>query len=117
MQDPRGPRKPVQDNQPSQSRRNLVRTTRPVACQRCQAQMTVNQETDQQILEVLREVRDGQREALRAMEEYRDVVKEQIRVSQSTVQESVTLQRVALKRQRTITLIAPGIVACIAAIA
>ena len=78
----------------------------------------MNQETDQQILEVLREIRDGQREALRAMEEYRHLVKAQIEASQSTVQESVTLQRLALKRQRAVTLIAvPGIVACLAAIA
>jgi hypothetical protein len=78
----------------------------------------MNQETEQQILDVLREIREGQREALRAMEEHRALVKEQIQVSRNTVEESVGLQRLALKRQRAVTFIAvPGILACIAAIA
>jgi hypothetical protein len=78
----------------------------------------MNQETEQQILEVLREIRQGQLEALRAMEEHRALAKEQIQVSRKTVEESVGLQRLALKRQRTVTFIAvPGILACIAAIA
>jgi len=78
----------------------------------------MNPETEQKILEVLREIRDGQREALKAMEEHRALVKEQLQVSRNNVAESVGLQRLALSRQRTVTLIAvPGILACIAAIA
>jgi len=78
----------------------------------------MNPEIERQILEVLREIRDGQREALKAMEEHRALVKEQIQVSRNNVAESVGLQRLALQRQRTITFIAvPGILACIAAIA
>ena len=78
----------------------------------------MNPETEQQILEVLREIREGQREALKAMEEHRALVKEQIQISRNNVAESVGLQRLALQRQRTITIIAiPGILACIAAIA
>lgn len=45
-------------------------------------------------------------------------MQEQIQVSRNNVRESVGLQRLALKRQRIVTLIAvPGILACIAAIA
>lgn len=77
----------------------------------------MNQETEQKILDVLREIREDQREALKAMEEHRSLVQEQIRISRGNVEESVGLQRLALKRQRTITFIAvPGILACIAAI-
>ena len=78
----------------------------------------MSQETEQKILELLREIRDGQREALTAMEEHRSLVKEQIQISRSNVEESVNLQRLALQRQKVVTLIAvPGIIACIAAIA
>lgn len=78
----------------------------------------MNQDTEQKILDVLREIRDGQREALTAMQEHRSLVKEQIQISQSNVEKSVGLQQLALKRQRTITFIAvPGILACMAAIA
>jgi hypothetical protein len=78
----------------------------------------MNQEIEQKILDVLREIREGQRETLTAMEAHRSLVKEQIRISQNNVEESVGLQRLALKRQRAITFIAlPGVLACIAAIA
>ena len=60
----------------------------------------MNQETGQQILDVLRKIRAGQREALVAMEEHRALVKEQIRISRNTVEESVGLQRLASQRQR-----------------
>jgi hypothetical protein len=77
----------------------------------------MNQETEQKLLDLLREIRDGQREALTAMEEHRSLVKEQIQISRSNIEESVNLQRLGLKRQKVITLIAvPGILACIAAI-
>jgi hypothetical protein len=78
----------------------------------------MNQDTEQKILDLLREIRDGQREALSAMEEHRSLVKEQIQISRGNVQESVDLQRLALKRQKVVTLVAvPGVIACIAAIA
>ena len=77
----------------------------------------MNQETEQKLLDLLREIRDGQREALGVMEEHRALIKEQIQISRSNIEESVNLQRLALKRQKVITLIAvPGILACIAAI-
>lgn len=78
----------------------------------------MNQETEQQILEVLRDIREGQREALKAMEQQRALVLGQIETSRQNIAESVGLQRLALSRQRTITWIAvPGILVCIAAIA
>ena len=77
----------------------------------------MNQETEQKLLDLLREIRDGQREALGVMEEHRALIKEQIQISRSNIEESVNLQRLGLKRQKVITLIAvPGILACIAAI-
>lgn len=78
----------------------------------------MKQDTEQKFLDLLREIRDGQREALNAMEEHRSLVKEQIQISRGNVQESVNLQRLALKRQKIVTLVAvPGVIACIAAIA
>ena len=77
----------------------------------------MNQETEQQLLEVLRDIREGQREALIVMQEHRALVKDQIQASRKSIEESVGLQRLALTRQKTVTLVAvPGIVACIAAI-
>ena len=77
----------------------------------------MQEETSQQMLAVLRELRDGQREALRVMEQHRALVEEQIKTSRRTIEESVGLQRLALRRQRFLGLIAiPGILACIAAI-
>jgi hypothetical protein len=77
----------------------------------------MSQETEQQILETLRDIREGQREALQIMSSHRALVEEQLQVSRKRVEESVGLQRLALQRQKTITLIAiPGILACIAAI-
>ena len=78
----------------------------------------MSQETQQQILDTLREIRDGQREILSHLAAQRALAEEQIRKSGQRIDESVGLQRLALQRQKTITLIAiPGILACIAAIA
>ena len=78
----------------------------------------MSQDTEQQILETLRDLRDGQREALQVLSSHRALVEEQLEISRKRAEESVGLQRLALQRQKTITLIAiPGILACIAAIA
>ena len=78
----------------------------------------MSEETQQQILETLREIRDGQREMLSHLAAQHALADEQLRKSRESVEESVGLQRLALRRQGTITLIAvPGILACIAAIA
>lgn len=77
----------------------------------------MTQDAEKQILETLREIREGQREALKIMASHRALVEEQIQISRKTVAESVSLQRLALERQRNLALIAvPGILACIAAI-
>jgi formate dehydrogenase maturation protein FdhE len=72
----------------------------------------------QQLLALLAEIRDGQREIIELLSHQQRLVAEQIQNSRATVTESVNLQRIALQRQRTIIWIAvPGILACIAAIA
>jgi len=78
----------------------------------------MSQEKEQQILGVLREIRDGQREMLGLLAAQRVAAEEQVKKSRESIAESVALQRLGLARQRTVTLIAvPGILACIAAIA
>ncbi len=78
----------------------------------------MSQENEQQILEVLREIRDGQREMLGLLAAQRVAAEEQVKKSRESIAESVALQRLGLARQRTVTLIAvPGILACIVAIA
>ena len=75
-------------------------------------------EYQNRLLETLREIRDGQREIVALLSAQRSLVEEQLKRSYSSVEESIDLQKLALRRQRTITLIAvPGILACIAAIA
>jgi formate dehydrogenase maturation protein FdhE len=72
----------------------------------------------QQLLALLAEIRDGQREIIELLSHQQRLAAEQIQNSRATVTESVNLQRIALQRQHMITLIAvPGILACIAAIA
>jgi len=78
----------------------------------------VTDEYQNRLLETLREIRDGQREIVALLSAQRSLVEEQLKRSHSSVEESIDLQKLALRRQRTITLIAvPGILACIAAIA
>ena len=78
----------------------------------------MSQENEQQILEVLREIRDGQREMLVLLAAQRAAAEEQVKKSRESIAESVALQRLALARQRTVMLIAvPGILVCMAAIA
>ena len=78
----------------------------------------MNQETQQQVVDVLREIREGQREIIKLLSAQQVAAEDHVKKSRESVAESVGLQRLALKRQRTVTLIAvPGILACIAAIA
>ncbi len=78
----------------------------------------MSEENQQQILDTLREIRDEQREIIQLLSAQQAIAQEQIKKSRESVAESVSLQRLALQRQRTVTLIAvPGILACIAAIA
>ena len=77
----------------------------------------MSERRDEEMLAVLREIRDGQRQVLQAMAEQRALAERQLENSRRVVDESVGLQRQALARQRSITLIAvPGILFCIGAI-
>lgn len=72
----------------------------------------------QQLLAAVIEIRDTQRAMLEQMAAQRALAEQQVKKSMATVDESIGLQRLALQRQRTVTLVAvPGILACIAAIA
>ncbi len=76
------------------------------------------EENQKEILDTLREIRDGQREVIQLLSAQRTLAEEQLKKSRETISESVGLQRLALQRQRAITLIAiPAILACIATIA
>ena len=75
-------------------------------------------DTDQQILATLREIRDGQRAALEQLSAHRALTQQQVEWSRQSIETSVGLQRLAIKRQRTVSLIAiPALFACMAAIA
>jgi hypothetical protein len=82
------------------------------------AEIAMSQETQQQVVDILCEIREGQREIIELLSAQQVTAEEHVKKSRESVAESVGLQRLALKRQRTVTLIAvPGILACIAAIA
>ena len=75
-------------------------------------------EAQRELLEILREIRDRQKEAVEILKQQRALVEEQLQKSRVSVEESIGLQKTALARQRQVTLVAvPGIVACILAIA
>jgi CHASE3 domain sensor protein len=70
------------------------------------------------ILATLREIRDDQRELLTQIKAQRQLAEEQMVQSRQRIDESMGLQREALRRQRTITVVAlPALLLCIAAIA
>ncbi|MFN0120938.1 MAG: hypothetical protein ACKV2V_10580 [Blastocatellia bacterium] len=74
-------------------------------------------ENQEQMLETLREIRDGQREIIRLLAAQQTFAEEQSRKSKESIAESVSLQRQALQGQRKVTIVAvPGILACLAAI-
>lgn len=70
------------------------------------------------ILAILREIRDDQRELLTQIKAQRALAEQQMAQSKQRIDESVGLQREALRRQRTITVVAlPALLLCVAAIA
>jgi archaellum biogenesis ATPase FlaH len=76
------------------------------------------QDIQRELLATVREICDGQKEIVAVLSAQRALVEEQLRRSRESVEQSIELQKVALRRQQSITLIAvPGILACIAAIA
>jgi len=69
-------------------------------------------------LQILREIRDGQQQIIDLLISQRALAEEQIRKSRVSIEESVGLQKLVLRRQRAVTLFAvPAIIVCIAAIA
>ena len=77
----------------------------------------MDHEIQQRILDTLRDIRSGQRELLAALNEQRELAGQQLEKSRASVEESLALQRLALARQRRVTLVAmAGILACIGAI-
>lgn len=78
----------------------------------------MNPQRDEDILATLREIRDDQRELLTQIKAQRALAEQQMAQSKQRIDESVGLQREALRRQRTITVVAlPALLLCIAAIA
>src|SRR6476659_5919551 len=70
------------------------------------------------VLATLRDIRDGQREVIKVLAVHKRIAEEQIYRYRETIQKSVSLQELALKRQKMITAVAlPGVIACVAAIA
>ncbi len=78
----------------------------------------MNPNDSSETLATLRDIRDGQRELLEQIKAQRALAEDQMRQSRERVEESMGLQREALRRQRTITVVAlPALLVCIAAIA
>lgn len=78
----------------------------------------MNAPLDEDILATLRDIRDDQRELLTQIQAQRALAEQQMAQSKQRIEESVGLQREALRRQRTITVVAlPALLLCIAAIA
>jgi len=67
-----------------------------------------------EIRDLLKEIRDNQRLALQRQEEHLAIAREQIDRSRGQVQESIELQRQAMRRAKSVSRIAiPGIALCI----
>lgn len=77
-----------------------------------------DEKLQQEMLAALHEIRDAQRAIGELLSSQQRLVEEQVKRSRGSVEESIALQKLALQRQRNITLIAvPGILVCIVAIA
>lgn len=79
--------------------------------------MATSPETDPELLTAVREIAAAEREMVALLTAQRSLLEEQVERSRNTIAESIALQRLALRRQQTVTRIAvPGILACLAAI-
>jgi hypothetical protein len=75
-------------------------------------------EIERQTLQTLRDIHESQREIVCLLTAHRSLYEEQMRRSRESIAESVSLQKLGLRRQRAVTLIAfTGIAACLALIA
>ena len=72
---------------------------------------------EDELLSTVREIRDSQQEMIALLTSQRDLIAGQAERSKKSIDESIALQKLALRRQQTITRIAvPGILLCIGAI-
>ncbi|MGE3298112.1 MAG: hypothetical protein AB7I68_12280 [Porticoccaceae bacterium] len=79
--------------------------------------MATSPEAESEPLSAVRGIAATQREMVALLTAQRSLLAEQVERSRNAVAESIVLQRLALRRQQTVTRIAvPGILACIAAI-
>ena len=71
-------------------------------------------DTNREILQLLTEIRDNQKQALERQQEQLNLSREQVERAKSQITESIELQKLAMKRFKSISLIAiPGIILCI----
>ena len=78
----------------------------------------MREENPQAVLATLREIRDGQHQIIQLLSAQKALAEAQISRAEQRIQKSVSLQELALQRQKVITAVAlPGIIGCIAAIA
>jgi hypothetical protein len=77
----------------------------------------MDENMQQQILQTLREIRDGQRAAIELLAAQKTAAEEQAKWSRASITDSIALQRAGLRRQRQVMLaVVPAIAACLAAI-
>lgn len=70
--------------------------------------------TDDEVKQILREIRDDQRVSLRRQEEQLEIARQQLERAQTQVAESIGLQKEAMAKTRMISRIAlPGVIFCI----
>ncbi len=69
---------------------------------------------DDDVKQLLIEIRDNQTESLRRQDEHLEIAREQLDRAKSQISESIDLQREAIAKTRMVTRIAfPGILICI----
>ena len=72
----------------------------------------------EEIVSLLKEIRDNQRSALERQTQHLELAREQIERSRTQVQQSIELQKAAINRVKQISRIAlPGIAVCVVLIA
>ena len=78
----------------------------------------MDEQNPSDVADILRDIRADQREIVALLREQQELARSQLESSKERLDESMALQRLAMDRQKHITLIAvPGILTCIAAIA
>ena len=69
---------------------------------------------EDELIQLLVEIRDNQRLSLQKQEEHLEVARQQIQRARTQVAESIELQKVAIERAKSVARIAiPGVLLCI----